>query len=241
MKFIAVVKILVFGFGGPEFIQRRDFGGDRGGKIFLRRRFGLRGGFRLRIIGGQNNGAVLRPRIRALPVWRSRVVRAPKQIQYFGVRNFRRIKFHADDFGVSGIAAANIFVRGRGSIPPGVAAGDGQNARPPLKNGFHAPKTPAPQNRKFIFHPRIITQNRKPPQISRAPQKGFLWYINRDGRRKFFAPPKKRRGMRGEKNVFWTGGIKLWRGGGCLNLSNILEMFLRRRIFWRFVWGRRAD
>jgi hypothetical protein len=65
----------------------------------------------------KNDRAVLCTDIRPLTVDFRRVVIIPKYIQQRFVRDFIRIEFNFDDFGMAGRIAANIFVRRSISLP----------------------------------------------------------------------------------------------------------------------------
>lgn len=110
--FFKVVLVIVF--GGEKFFCFFDFGDDGPVEELLRPGFGFFGDLFLFGRMGVDCRAVLGADIGALAVERGGVVDFPEKVEDFFVGDDFGIEFDADDFGVSGKAAADIAVGGVG-------------------------------------------------------------------------------------------------------------------------------
>jgi len=105
----------------------------------------VRGGdFLLFLRGEENCRAILCPDIRSLAILLRWVVRdAEKNHQELAIRNFGRVIYHADTFGVTGRAAANEIVIGMVDVSAAIAGRDFLDADDVLKDGLCAPEAAA--------------------------------------------------------------------------------------------------
>src|SRR3984885_133615 len=116
--------ILVIGFGRVERFQRNNLGNDRQRKRFCLielRDVGL-GDVLLFGIGVENHGTILRAAIRALTIeLRGIESDGEKYFEKLAVGNLRRVEGDLHGFGVTGLAAAHLFVVRRRDRASGIA------------------------------------------------------------------------------------------------------------------------
>src|SRR5262245_28615137 len=100
----------------------------------------------------ENDRAILRSNIRALPVQCRGVMIGPENIQELVIAHLRRIEFYLHHLGMSGLVGANILVRRILLCSTRIADAGGQNTFHVAKCFFHAPKTPRTECRFLGLH-----------------------------------------------------------------------------------------
>jgi hypothetical protein len=78
-------------------------------------------------------------------------MRFPKDFQQFLVGDDRRIKCELNDFGMAGVAGANLLVTGIGRLSTGETGNDRLDAGDALENGLGAPEAAAPEGGDLDF------------------------------------------------------------------------------------------
>src|SRR5258708_3971604 len=136
------VILLVILLGRPEFRPRDDFSDDLliepAGA--LDRPFRVLGEPLLRVVGGEDRGAILIAVIAELRVCRQRIDVAPEQVEQVFIGDLRGIEHDAHRFGVAGAAGRYFFIGRILLRPAGVAGGDRDDAVDAVEHRLPAPE-----------------------------------------------------------------------------------------------------
>src|SRR5580765_5365992 len=95
----------------------------------------------------KNDRSILRTDVWSLAIARCRIMVAPENVEQLLVGNFRGIEGHLDDFGMTGLVAADIFISRILGRAAGVANDRLLHPSGLPENGFHAPETACSESR----------------------------------------------------------------------------------------------
>ena len=139
---IVLEVVLVIVFGHKEFRGWADFRDNRPGPqaSLVQLLLAFFGQFFLLVVVIEDDRAVLRSHVGALPVQRRWIVRFPEHFQQVVERDLAGIELDLADFRVPCVALAHLFVGRVVDFAPGVSRLDGDHAVNLLKHGLDAPE-----------------------------------------------------------------------------------------------------